>query len=127
MEGTYELAQGSKTIGTVTVRRQGLYHSFSCRCDLTGAVVYRLMVTCGGRQENLGVLVPVDGSFGLEKRIPVKYFGEGVPLFQLQAVHDRAEGKFVPIYPDEPFAYLAKLKDAFLERQSGQLGIVIKQ
>lgn len=127
MEGTYEISQGAKPIGKVTVGRQGLYYHFSCRCALTGAVVCKLVVTCGDKQENLGVLVPMDGKFGIEKKIPVKRLGEGTPQFRILPKHEKREGKFVPIYPEEPFAYMAKLKDAFLAHQAGQIGIVIKE
>ena len=127
MEGTYEVSLGAKPIGQVTVRRQGLYYHFSCRCVLIGDVVCKLIVTCADKQENLGVMVPMDGKFGIEKRIPVKRLGEGIPQFRVMPKHEKMEGKFVPIYPEEPFAYMTRLKDAFLETQAGQLGIVIKE
>ena len=127
MDGTYEITMGGKPIGKAQVRRMGLYQHFSCRCDLTGDVVCRLTVTCGGKQENLGVLVPMDGSFGIEKKIPAKRLGEGIPQFQILPKHEKPEGKFVPIYPEEPFAYMARLKDAFLATKNGQLGIVIRE
>ncbi|MBQ7801543.1 MAG: hypothetical protein IJ375_04395 [Oscillospiraceae bacterium] len=127
MEGSYELLIGTKPAGQVTVRREGLYWHFSCRCRLSGDVVCRLTVRCGGNEENLGILVPMDGQFGLEKKLPCKRLGEGVPEFLVQPKHEAVEGKFVPIYPEEPFAYMAKLKDAFLATQAGQLGIVIRE
>ena len=34
--------------------------------------------------------------------------------------------KYVPVYPEEPFSYMSRLKDAYLERRNGQLGIVIR-
>ena len=77
MEGTYGVYFGTNLAGKVQVRRQGLYYRFACRCRLTGEVVCRLRVTCGGRRENLGVVVPVDGGFGLETSLPVKCLGEG--------------------------------------------------
>lgn len=127
MDGTYEISMGSKSVGSVTVRRQGLYLHFSCRCQLTGAVMCRLAVKCGGKQENLGVLIPMDGQFGLEKKIPAKRLGQGTPEFQILFKQEKPEGKFVPIYPEEPFAYMTKLKDAFLAVQAGQVGIVLKE
>ena len=127
MEGTYEISQGGKPVGRVRVERQGLYYHFSCRGKLTGAVVCKLVVSCGERQENLGVFVPMDGTFGIEKKLPVKRLGEGTPQFRVLPKHESVEGKFVPIYPEEPFAYMAKLKDAFLAYQEDQVGIVIKE
>ena len=34
-------------------------------------------------------------------------------------------GTFVPISPEEPFAYISRLKDAYFERRYGQAGVVI--
>lgn len=127
MEGSYELTQGSKPCGKVIVDRQGLYLRFSARCRLSGDVVCRLMVSCGGKQEDLGIFVPMDGQFGIEKKIPAKRLGEGTPEFTIRPKGEKLEGKFIPIYPEEPFSYMSKLKDAFLATQAGQIGIVIKE
>lgn len=127
MVGSYEIKQGTRSIGTVRVEKQGLYYRFSCRCQLTGEVMHRLVVTTDSGRVDLGVCVPMDGMFGVEKRIPCKRVGEGRPEFQLMPKHEGMQGKFVPIYPEEPFAYMAKLKDAFLATQNGQLGIVIAE
>jgi hypothetical protein len=39
--------------------------------------------------------------------------------------HQKSEGKFIPIYPEEPFAYISRLQNAFLEIRNGQAGVVI--
>ena len=122
MEGVYEVKQGSDKVGKVQVVRQGLYYRFVCRCRMSPETVSRLVVSCGGRRESIGVPVPDGDGFGLEKKLPVKLFGEGVPEFYLAPRHDPVKGKFVPIYPEEPFAYIAGLKEAFLEYQKGQAG-----
>lgn len=124
--GKYDLRLGRDTVGTVQVLREGLYYRFICRCKLTGDVVCRLAVRCGDKQENLGVVVPVGDGFGLDKKLPVKRLGEGQMEFFLGPKHDRVMGEFVPIRPEEPFAYIARLKNAFLARQEGQIGVVIK-
>lgn len=128
MEGNYAVWFGSQQAGKVQVQRQGLYYRFICRCSLTGDVVCRLMVTCGDKQENLGVVVPMDGGFGLDTRLAVKKIGEGKMDFLLVPKHEtaKAAGKFVPIYPEEPFTYIARLKEAFFIRQNGQAGVIIK-
>lgn len=128
MEGSYGVLFGSQQIGKVQVQRQGLYYRFICRCQLTGDVVCRLLVTCGEKQENLGVVVPVDGGFGLDTRLAVKKIGEGKMEFLLVPRHETVEktGTFCPIYPEEPFAYIARLKDAFFARQNGQAGVILK-
>lgn len=123
MVGSYEIQQGT---GTVNVTKKGLYYRFSCRCKLSGEVMHRLVVRTDAGQVDLGVCVPMEGSFGVEKKVPCKRFGNN-PSFQLMPKHEGMQGRFVPIYPEEPFDYLSKLKNAFLEIRNGQVGIVISE
>ena len=127
MEGNCGVYFGSQLAGKVQVMRQGLYYRFQCRCKLTGEVVCRLAVTCGEKQENLGVVVPMDGGFGLDTKLPVKRLGEGNMEFTLIPKHEVSAEKFVPIYPEEPFAYIERLKEAFLVRKNGQAGVILKE
>lgn len=127
MIGTYEICRGTEVVGTARVDKQGLYYRFSCRCHISGQGMRRIVVTCGETREDLGICVPVDGVFGLEKKIPCKRLGEGIPEFSLLPKYPGTQGKFVPVYPDEPFAYMTRLKDAYLEVRDGQPGIVITE
>ena len=127
MEGSYELVFGSKEVGKVEVWKEGLYYRFFCRCRMSGDVVSRVMVSCGGKQESLGVLVPVGDGFGLETRLPAKRLGEGEPVFAVVPNRVANSGKFVPIKPEEPFSYIERLKDAYLARVEGQVGIVLQE
>lgn len=124
MEGNYEVTFGGKAVGKVQVLRQGLYYRFLCRCHLSGDVICRLWVYCGDKSENLGVVVPMGDGFGLDKKIPVKRLGEGSMEFSLGPKHEQ-RGTFVPIYPEEPFAYIERLKDSFLVQKNAQVGIMI--
>lgn len=125
MEGNYAVTFGNRQCGKVQVLQQGLYYRFVCRCRISGDVLCRLRVSCGGKREELGVLIPTDDGFGLDKKVPVKYFDEGIPEFTLYAKADAPDGKFVPIIPEEPFSYITKLKTAYLVRKGGQAGILI--
>lgn len=127
MEGNYEVFFGEQAIGRVQVIREGLYYRFRCRCKLTGEVVCKLTVSCPGNEESLGVLVPMGDSFGLETRLPTKRLGEGTPKFRVMPNRVVMPGKFIPIKPEEPFAYISRLKEAFLVRRNGQIGIVIEE
>lgn len=128
MEKDYNVIFGNEAVGKVQVIRQGLYYRFFCRCRLSGDVVCRLFVQCGDKRENLGVVVPVDDGFGLETRIPVKRLGEGDMDFRLEPKSEKAaDGKFVPIYPEEPFAYIDRLQESFMATQNGQAGAVIPE
>ena len=126
MEGIYGVYIGKQLAGKVQVQRQGLYYRFTCRCQISGDVVCRLHVSCGDKRENLGVVVPVDGGFGLDTKLPVKRLGEGKMEFTLIPKHEVLEGTFVPIYPEEPFAYIERLKEAYLVRKGEQVGVMFK-
>lgn len=127
MEENYGVYFGKDQMGKVQVQRQGLYYRFTCRCRLTGDVVCRLHVACGDKRESLGVVVPMDDGFGLDTRIPVKRLGEGKMEFLLVPKHELGSGTFVPVYPEEPFAYIERLKDAYLARKEGQVGVMIRE
>lgn len=119
----YAVQFGEKSVGKAQVTRQGLYYHVICRCDLSGEVMYRLEVSGGGNRVNLGILVPMENGFGLDTHFPVSRLGQGELSFRLMPRHDPLHGRgFVPITPEEPFAYLSRLKEAFLEIQEGRKG-----
>lgn len=61
----------------------------------------------------------------MNTKIPVKRLGEGeLKILALPKCQMR-EGKFVPVYPDEPFAYLSRLQNAYLQVRDGGIGVVI--
>lgn len=125
MDGSYEIYLGDRPVGTATVEREGLYYHFSCRCALSGEVMHRLLLRCGGKETDLGLCVPLDGGFGTEKRIPVKQCGDGEPNFYLRPKNAERKGRFIPLRPEEPFAYIHRLENAFLERRGVETGIFI--
>lgn len=119
----YGVFFGEKQVGKAQVIKQGLYYHVICRCDLSGEVMHRLEVCCGEKRVNLGILIPMERGFGLDTRFPVSRVGEGALTFRLLPRHDCLDGRlFVPITPEEPFRYLARLKEAFLEIKEGKKG-----
>lgn len=125
MEKIFSVLLGQTHIGKVTMRRQGLYYHFHCRCRLPENKIYRLLVTCNTIQTNLGIFVPQENSFILDTKVPVKRIGEGELLFTAIPKQDFQGRTFVPISPEEPFAYLSRLKRSFLIQVDGQSGIYI--
>ena len=121
----YYVYFGMEQVGGVQVVRQGLYYRFTCRCRLAGDVICRLQVTCGDKHEDLGIVVPMDGAFGLETKLPVKRLGEGRMEFLLLPKHGTPKAQFVPISPEEPFSYIVRLKEAYLVKRNGQAGILV--
>ena len=126
MEGEYPVYWGEQQVGKVRVRRQGLYYRFQCRCRPGSGRVCRLRVHCGNAWEDLGILVPAEDGFGLETSIPAKRFPAGEPAFFVVPKVERASSGFLPVYPEEPFAYISRLKDAYLVRKNGVTGIAMK-
>lgn len=125
LEGNYGVYFSDKLCGKVQVRKQGLYYLFICRCQISGDVICRLKAVFPTGEQSLGILVPIDDGFGLQTKIPVKHF-TGHPLrFSVAVKEEESEGIFAPIYPDEPFMYIERLKDSYLARKNNQLGAVI--
>ena len=122
----YEIMLGDKSVGQAFVTREGLYYRIRCRCELSGETVCRVQVRCGNRCEDLGILVPQDGEFGLETRVPVKKIGEGSLAFSVVPRHRAPEAGFIPLSPEEPFRYITRLKDAYLAKREGKTGILIR-
>lgn len=127
MDRKYEVFLGDKAVGTAQVLREGLYYRIRCHCNLSGDVLYRVLIRCDRAEENLGILVPKDGVFFVETRIPVKKIGEGEFSFSVVPRHKSLGEMFVPLCPEEPFRYLEKLKTAYLEKRNGQVGVIIKE
>lgn len=127
MEGTYPVLLGGETMGQAQVARQGLYYCIFCRCRLSGDVMYRVILHSGDHQEDLGILVPQNGAFCLQRRIPAKLLTGSKLSFLAVPKHKPLEGKFVPLSPETPFPYLARLENAYLTHQKGQIGIVLRE
>jgi hypothetical protein len=123
---TYDIYLGKEKTGQAHVRREGLYYHFQCACSLQTQTIYRVHLSVNGHRENLGILVPEGNSHTLSKRIPVKRLPEGEWNFQIAPRQEKMEGKFVPVYPDEPFAYIQRLQNAYLKHVRDQVGIMLQ-
>lgn len=127
MEGTYMIWLSKEAVGHVSVERLGLYYLFRCQCQLHSQVICRVMVSCGGRTESLGILVPGEKTFHLTKKLPTKEFASGTPEFWITPRHLAKREVSVDIYPEEPFHYISKLENAYLSRKQGKPVLVINE
>ena len=125
MEGKYEVYLGQDTIGTVSVRKEGLYYKFCCRCQLSGLVMYKLSATGTDWNVDIGMLVPIKDGFGTDVMIAAKRFGGGVVTFRVLPKRVDTASKFIIVGPDEPFRYISQLENAVLEKRNGMTGIHI--
>ena len=150
MMDTYDITYDGRSVGTARMEKQGLYYVFFCRCRLPDDKLYRIHVICGENREDLGICVPMDDAFGMDKKIPSKRLGEAAPAFELlpkdwmppveiipEPVEpvieeeirepEKAEELFVPVSEEEPFEYLDKLENAVFAEQNGQPGVLINE
>ena len=124
MEGNWNVFFEDRPVGACRLWREGLYYCVSCRCDNITKSICRLILKCGEKTVDLGVLVPAGGGFGLEKRIPVKNVPVGRPEFIIRS--SEQHDTFIRVIPGEPFAYLARLGEARFVRRNGDVGVVLE-
>ena len=60
MADAYEIQYEGKTVGSVRVEKQGLYHCFHCRCTLPDEGMSRIHVVSGDNREDLGICIPAE-------------------------------------------------------------------
>lgn len=125
MEGTYPIIYLGQTMGQAVVKRQGLYWQMDCRCHITGQGMHHLVLTIGQTSRSLGTLVPENGGFVLRTKVAVKHLPEGAPSFRALAKHPPMTGIFVPLSPEEPFCYLSRLEEGFLQRRGETVGFFL--
>ena len=126
MEKTYPVMLGGQVVGEAKVHREGLYLVFSCACSFSGEMFYKLTVRDDNHSEELGIPVPERGRFRLYTKRPAKHFAGELSFFA-QPKHSPLGGKFIPLSPEEPFAYMHRLMDAYLAVHAGQVGLVIPE
>ncbi len=127
MKQTFDVYLGNQKAGTAQVEKKGLYYRISSRCRLTGAVIYKLVVTCGDKDVKLGVFVPDGDAFSMVTTIPIKHIGDGQMQFKIVPRHAPVKEHFIPLTADEPFAYISQLEDAHLQRRDDTVGIVLRE
>ncbi len=125
MGKTYPVYFGAEAVGAVEVEVQGLYYVFTCRCRMLESAMYYLNICWDGGAERLGLLAPEGERLCLNAKIPAKRVGQGDLRFALAPKHEKLEGHFVPVFPEEPFAWLRQLEGAYLANRQGQMGIVL--
>ena len=117
MEEKYEVFHEGRAVGTVKLRREGLYYRLVCCCRVPDGQIHRLY----GDGERLGVLIPDRGELTLETKVAAKRIRPGC-AFSL----DETRGTFIPIHPGEAFGHLGKLRLAKLAFREGEPGLFLE-
>lgn len=127
MEAYYKVYLRDQDVGKVQIIQQGLYFRVVCRCLLPDSQIYRLYAVSGEKQDSLGVVIPEGDGWILDKKIPAKRLNKCVDRFVLSTDRNIVCGQFAAICPEEPFLYIDRLKNLFLESENGKLGVRIQQ
>lgn len=127
MSEIYPILLGKNCIGQASVSRQGLYYQIACACRLSGEVVYRVRASCADKAVNLGILVPENGLFAVRSRVAISKLGVGALSFCAIPQHVKTDDNFIPLKPDEPFAYLHRMDGMYLSKRGSQIGLCIKE
>ena len=124
----YEIVFGEKTVGKAVVTKEGLYYKISCLCKPPDKKLYRISVSDGIAEKDLGICVPDGTGFTLRASVPVKHL-KGDSLLFTMVPHDRKSTESekqvgVPVQTGGAFHQLDKLQNARLRLINGQTVIV---
>lgn len=114
-----------RVVGTVKIQKIGLYYQICCRCKLPAGKLYRLKAICERNTVDLGICVPLEDDFAVDKRIPVKYLNIGNITFHLIANGEESNDIFIPLETEKPFSNLQNIMDAKFERRDSVPGLLI--
>ncbi len=125
----YEIVFGDKTVGKASVIKEGLYYKISCLCKPPDQKLYRIRVSDGMTEKDLGLCVPEENGFTLRASVPAKYL-KGDSLLFTMVPHDRKSTELekqvgVFVQTGGSFSQLDKLRNARLRLINGQTMIVI--
>lgn len=125
MDGIWDVYFEDKPVGTCRVWREGLYYRFNCRCDRVTEEICRLLLQCGEKTVDLGVLIPVGSGFGLDRKLSARNMPAGEPQFSVKVLHRQSDGRFIPVRESDSFAFLSALEKARFGKQNGEVGVFL--
>lgn len=125
LESQYDIYHKGTVIGKAVLHKEGLYYEICCRCAIPGDTMYRVKIICGETEKDLGICVPKGRELILNKRLPAKDFSGDVPIFHLREHNQNIRGKFIRVEQNEPFTYIAHLKNAHWHIKDDTQGVWI--
>lgn len=117
----YSINFNNEPVGKAQVKQEGLYYIIRCQCVVPDKDIYRIVVSDGENDVDLGICVPDGGRFVLTTRVAMKKLSGKHLKFMLSANHTSS----FPVENGETFDGLDKLEAARLQRRNGQLYVVI--
>ncbi len=123
--GEYPVFFAGSQVGKASVTQEGMFWRVRCQCKASADVPFAIQANWGTETLDLGLCAKSGEELTLTTRINRKKTPQGRPVFRMFAKHRNIADLFAPIRPEEPFAYISKLKDAYLICKGDQKGIMI--
>lgn len=121
----FEITYNDVPVGTAAIEKTGLYWKIQCLCNIKSEAFF--MVYATGREKSLclGMLAPEKGKLALRRSIACKQLPLDIIRFHVAPKRPKEKIHFAPIYPEEPFSYLQRLKNSRLEVRQNIKGIAL--
>jgi len=126
MEKIYDVFSGGQRVGSVQLRKRGLYWQFDCHCKPVGKQVFRLEMKMGDQWKSLGIPVPEGECWCLSTRIPIRQMENSAEKFRLTPLGEAPKGRFLPVYEQQPFPELSRVRKGKLAIRDGVVGILLE-
>ena len=120
----YDVFLDGKCVGGVKVTKSGLYYLLSCRCCLPKRGPYKIVLSSGEKEYDLGLCVPVDGALGMNTRITSKNISSGDWKFRAAPRNNEV---FVPIETGSVFPYIYALRRARFAVENTVAGLRLQE
>jgi len=116
----------NRRVGTAYVCNNGLYVQIKCICSFQEQRIYKVFAECDNHQIPLGIPIPQNGRYILEKRIPAKHIsGNNIRFYALCKDGVSTEDCY-GVSEDIAFDQLADINEgAYLRKDGGVMKIVI--
>ena len=109
-----EIKLNGETIGTASIRKEGLYYHFDCRCRFSDKKFHRLTAVCGELSADLGICVPSGNDFVVKTKVAVSRLGIGQINIEADRSDKRPKQTVVSVTENGAFSNLEDLDKAVL-------------
>ena len=121
----FDIFMDNKIVGTAKAERKGLYYHFTCTCKPPDNGIYRVWVSDGSAEIDLGICVPEGAFYTLRKQLPAKLLRDAEFKFTLLPKDRKLT--YAPKEKNLSFQDLELLQYAKLSDESEEQTIIIEQ
>ena len=115
----FDVLYNDKCIGTVRVVEEGLYRRFLGKISLKEKRFYRLFILSDSSFVPVGLCMPVNDGYEIEKSLPARHLPKGKWNFIITEGEITMK-QYTPIEEDNPFPLIHRLQYGHLEYNVGK-------